>query len=239
MLVAYHSIACSDFNNYSPSTGAVQQIASYFPDPRNSSFNITLAPPTLNIKDVYNELYTPSDQSTNQTYDLTYLEKNGICSSSQEKTYQWGFSGLLLFLAIVLTTIWAMGMWAMWLDAYYQSNLDFYGRQLGRFRAALDLAEVFQRELGENSDINQLSDQALRRRTKGVQFNATIGYTTLVTRNATSNRSAEFGRWLTQRLWGRWVMRHKRWTVILAVVTLSGLLVLVAFAMYQLFGILY
>lgn len=122
---------------------------------------------------------------------------------------------------------------------FYQSNLDFYGRQLGRFRTALDLAEVLQRELGENSDINQLSDQALRRRTKGVQFNATIGYTTLGTRNATSNRSAEFGRWLTQRLWGRWVMRHKRWTVILAVVTLSGLLVLVAFAMYQLFGILY
>ena len=127
----------------------------------------------------------------------------------------------------------------MWLDAYYQSNLDFHGRQLGKFRAVLDLAEVLRRELGENSDTNQLSDQAIRRRTKSVRFNATISYTNIVSRNAPSNRSAGFGRWLNQKRWGRWVMGHKRWTVILAVVTLSGILALVAFKMVQLFYILY
>lgn len=115
----------------------------------------------------------------------------------------------------------------MWLDAYYQSNLDFYGRQLGKYRAALDLAEVLQRELGENGDTSQLSEQALRRRTKKVQFNATISYAKTVTRNATSNRSAEIGRWLNRRRWGRWIMRHKLWSTVLAVITLSGLLVLV------------
>ena len=179
--------------NYSSSNGEVQNITSYFPDPRNSSSLIELPSPTLNIIVPTTELYTPSDKSNNQTYDLVYLEEHGTCSQ-EETVYPWGFSSLLLFLAIVLTTIWAIGMWAMWLDAYYQSKLDFYGRQLGKYRAALDLAEVLQGELGENSDTNQLSDEALRRRTtKSDQFNATISYTNIVTRNAPSNRSAEFG----------------------------------------------
>ena len=210
--------------------GLNKQAKSSFPDPKNYSSTIYLAPPILDISPFSSDIssssltaYALSDPSDNRTYDLTYLVEHGVCSP--EKTYQWGFSGLLLFFAIVLTTIWAIGMWAMWLDAYYQSNLDLYGRQLGVFRAALDLAQILQGSLGENDDIDGLSDQAIRRRIKSVR--TTISYANITTRRTTSNRSAEFGKWLNRRRWGGWITRHKIWTTILTVGTSVIILVLV------------
>jgi hypothetical protein len=212
--------------------GSNKQAASSFPNPKNYSSNIHLAPPILDISPFSPDnwgtgptAYALSDPSDNRTYDPTYIVHNGVCSP--DKTYQWGFSGLLLFCAILLTTIWAIGMWAMWLDAYYQSNLDLYGRQLGVFRAALDLAQVLQGNLGNSDDIDGLSDQAIRRRTKSVQFNATISYANIATRKTTSNRSAEFGKWLNRRRWGGWIMRHKIWTIFIAVGTSVTIIVLV------------
>lgn len=52
--------------------------------------------------------YALSGQTSGQTYDLNYLRTNGVCQ--QDKNYQWGFSALLLFFVLLLTTLWAVGM---------------------------------------------------------------------------------------------------------------------------------
>jgi hypothetical protein len=179
--------------------GSPSNRTSTFVDPKNDSSTIYLQAPTLNISifnswwsggsDSLPSLYTFIDLSQNITFSAEYVQEHSTCNP--EKTYQWGFSGLLLFFAIVLTTIWAIGMLLMWLDAHFQSGLNTYGREQGRYRAALDFAKVLTSELNSAGDIDMLSDKAIRRRLKKDKRIATISYTDLVTGKAKVNRTIQ------------------------------------------------
>lgn len=201
---------------------------STFIDPTNSSRTIYLEGPTLNISQYYDELwvspylpgslftFTLLDGSHNGVYDTKYVRQYGTCSPDQ--FYQWGFSGLFLFFAIILTTIWAIGMWIMWIDAHYRSNLDLYGRQLGGFRAAWDLVQVLQSEIGDVDDIDWASDRAVRRKMQTGKHRATISYAKLVAERATSNRAGR-----PSACWSL-VKRNERWTLL--VVALAMIVVI-------------
>jgi hypothetical protein len=170
------------------------------------------------------------DQPDNRTYDIPYIRDNGRCQ--QQNTYQWGFSFLLLFIALLLSTLWALGMWAMWLDAYYNSKIDVVGeRDMGSWRAVMDLAEAIATNL--NSDCVRSQDSAanifaatkdvgdgeIRRRIKRESKRGQIGYVDLVRPyKAAITRSVRLRTWLQKRRWGRWLLRWRRWVIAATIV---------------------
>ena len=94
-----------------------------------------------------NALYT--QKGSNTTYPLSYLQTNGRCQ--QVNTYQWGFSFLMLFVFMLLATVWAVGTYSLWFDAYLNSRFDRAGRGLGETRAMLDLTATLNKEMGEET----------------------------------------------------------------------------------------
>ena len=60
-------------------------------------------------------------------------------SCVNQSDYQWGFSFLLLFLFLIVTIVWTLGMCVMYQDAYWNSRLDRIPRNLGLFRGVADV----------------------------------------------------------------------------------------------------
>ena len=187
---------------------------SSFTDPSNYNETIHLHAPTLNISQYKSTNWKSTANisayrytNNNVTMNATYVSQNGICSP--EQSYQWGFSGLLLFFAIFLTTIWAFGMWSMWIDAHYQSKLALHGRRLGSYRAALDISLVLRRECldNESKDVDRLSDDAIRQKLHTGKHRTTISYAHLITEKATSNRATRPVRWVEWKGWS-WMQRQ-------------------------------
>ena len=186
-------------------------------------FNISA--PTLNISSYVNMYWNYTGSSVgkveepgtwtilggsyNGTMDSTYVQNKGLCSP--ERSYQWGFSGFLLLLTIVLTTIWAIGMWAVWVHAYYQSNLDFQGRNMGLYRAVMDIAKVVEGELDQSTDTDLLSEQELHHEISDAgKRMLTISYEDLVAEKATTNRAMTSPWTSTSRQWKRWWWIYSR-----------------------------
>lgn len=69
----------------------------------------------------------------------------------QRQGYAWGLSAVLALLGLILEAIWAIGCWALWLDAQVNSQLVKFRRSGGEIRASLDLAEGVRRDLGANT----------------------------------------------------------------------------------------
>jgi hypothetical protein len=170
------------------------------------------------------------DQPDNRTYDIPYIRNNGRCLP--QNTYQWGFSFLLLFIALLFSTLWALGMWAMWLDAYYNSKIDAVGeRDMGSWRAVMDLAEAFAASL--NSDgirgqdpvanifagTKEMGNGEIRRRIGKGSKRGEIGYVNLVCSDkAVITRSVRLRIWLERRRWGCWLLRWRRWVIAATIV---------------------
>lgn len=119
-----------------------------------------------------------------------------------------GFSWLLLFIALLFTMVWAIGMYAMWLDAYFNSRLDRENRHMGMYRAVLDLAESLQGDLGNQGSTRPLSDGQLRKKVKGGK----IAYTADVDSYSTPTRRTMVRVWFGGTPWWRWMLRHKAWS---------------------------
>lgn len=84
--------------------------------------------------------------SSNTTYDEAFMQSNGICQ--QLATYKWGFSALMLFCFTLILSIWSIGTYAVWLDAYLHSRLLRAGKTMGKNRAMLDLAAAMRKDIG-------------------------------------------------------------------------------------------
>lgn len=81
-------------------------------------------------------------------YSKTDLEKRSSCDDW--KTYQWGFSFLQLFIFMVITAFWAIGMYGMWMDTYWNSRLDRSPRVMGFFRGVMDASNAMRKDMGED-----------------------------------------------------------------------------------------
>jgi hypothetical protein len=170
------------------------------------------------------------DQPDNRTYDIPYIRDNGRCQ--QQNTYQWGFSFLLLFIALLLSALWALGMWAMWLDSYYNSQIDAAGgRDMGSWRAVMDLAEAIAASLNSDGIRGQdpaanifagtkdVGDREIRRRIRRESKRGEIGYVDLAWPNkAVITRSVQLRMWLQGRRWGRWFLRWRGWVIAATIV---------------------
>ncbi|PVH69843.1 hypothetical protein DL98DRAFT_621979 [Cadophora sp. DSE1049] len=88
--------------------------------------------------------------------------------------YQWGFSSSIILNTMSLSFMWIFGMFCIWLDAQWCSELRKKGRGLGVWRGVVDLAEAVEEQLG--SSTGAYSDRRLKkalRKAKGVKY--TVG----------------------------------------------------------------
>lgn len=121
------------------------------------------------LKKIQSPLLTNGDF----TYDLEELNKRGQCQQSNT-SYKWGFSFLILFYVILGFIVWCVGMYALWLDAFFNSRVDNSGRHIGLQRAVLDLASAMKNDMGDNLTemaSNNHVNQKVRKDLKGGQIN--------------------------------------------------------------------
>ncbi|KKY27993.1 hypothetical protein UCRPC4_g00728 [Phaeomoniella chlamydospora] len=84
-----------------------------------------------------------SKQSSIQTfYD------NLITCIPDSDRYQWGVSWELLLILLILQITWSTTLLLVWIDATFHSDLVQKGRNMGTWRALLDLAEPLSKALG-------------------------------------------------------------------------------------------
>ncbi|KAK4212638.1 hypothetical protein QBC37DRAFT_483654 [Rhypophila decipiens] len=89
-------------------------------------------------------------QGTNTLYTLDYVQEHGSCQ--QQKSYQWGFSFLQVFLMAILLLIWTSGTYFTWLKAHKtlekQVQLDEVDKEVpSEFKSALTFASTVQFEM--------------------------------------------------------------------------------------------
>ena len=101
----------------------------------------------------------------NVSYSWEAISEGGQCRQTDPPSYAWGFSFLLLFITVLFTAIWSIGIYIMWLDAHLNSRYDRAGREMGTYRAALDLARAMRKDMGEEATEN-LSNTELKERVK-------------------------------------------------------------------------
>ena len=80
--------------------------------------------------------------------------------------YVWGFSLPWLIITCSLTAAWLFGLWIMWVDADRNSQFCHRGRRMGYYRAALDVAEALNEELGP--DTGAYSNAEIQKRVGGL-----------------------------------------------------------------------
>lgn len=141
-------------------------------------------PPTLNITAFYipdgdftysigngtADWYRNSTQmvfaSDNITYSRDYMLSYGSCAPELPTTYKWGFSFLALWIFMLASAVWAIGMYALWLDAYLHSRLDRQPANKlvgGNYKVALDLAKDIKLNIGQDV-AEKLTNTALKNR---------------------------------------------------------------------------
>ena len=153
----------------------------------NSGDAISLISPALNISSSYpkktftvlsqffygfpngdmsalNSIYADPSQASwvwdNFTYDYAYVLEYGQCIP--QATHNWGFSFLILFIFILVTVIWTIGMYAMWMDAHLNSRLDRAHRNMGVYRASYDFSNAMRKDMGTDIVTDATSNKELR-----------------------------------------------------------------------------
>lgn len=132
-------------------------------------------------------MYYPID---NYTYDYYYTEEPGVIQCIANQTYRWGFSTTFVYIAAAGNTIWVLSTYSLWVHVNRKSELCKKGRRLGKYRAAMDMAEIAGEDLGPN--ISAYNDEELE---KALRRRPPIKYAVLppTGENCTEGRPAHIG----------------------------------------------
>ena len=91
-------------------------------------------------------------------YNLSYVLANGECLPLM--THNWGFSFLGMFILLFLTAVWSIGMYIMWLDAYFTSRFARQGRDMGPYKASWDMAAAMSRDISTTGFITEATSNS-------------------------------------------------------------------------------
>ena len=196
-----------------------------FPYASNWTNPVTRSNPYQNVSNV---AYTYA--GANETYNLSYIQDNGSCQPS--KTYKWGFSYLSLFIVVLLSSIWAIGTYTLWLDAYYNSRIDYTKRSMSMQRAILEISTAMKKDMGEDATEN-VSDQELKQMLQRGLHGNKIGYDMLDKRLPVT-RGAEMTLWWRDFDLIAWA-HHERWWIAAWCFSLSLAIVSVFYFLWILF----
>jgi hypothetical protein len=96
--------------------------------------------------------------------------KYGSCVPELPTSYKWGFSFLALWIFMLVSAVWTIGIYAPWLDAYLHSRLDRQPaskRVTGSYKVALSLAKAINQNFHE-AVIDTLTNSALKKKYGGM-----------------------------------------------------------------------
>ena len=179
---------------------------------------------------LYNDWTNAQFIYQNTTYTYADIQANGQCVQASPPGYSWGFSFILLFVTALLTTIWSIGMYIMWLDAHLHSRYNRAGRRMGPFRAALDLAKALHKDMGEDA-AEHLSNSEIKDLLKRGMNGHVIGYE-LLDLPGSGEKELPLTRWETFKIWhrfhgwGTWTWKQRILRVIIPVMTIMLIVVL-------------
>jgi hypothetical protein len=171
----------------------------------SSAFNlsngvVTLDAPTLNISAFYipegDFTYSIGNDTSgryrnpteavfawnNVTYSRDYMIKYGSCVPELPTSYKWGFSFLALWIFMLVSAVWAIGIYALWLDAYLHSRLDRQPtskRVAGSYKVALTLAKAINQNFGE-AVADTLTNSALKEKIRRDVHGGKLSYAALL-----------------------------------------------------------
>ena len=110
-----------------------------------------------------------------EVYNLSYVLAEGQCLPLM--THNWGFSFLGLFVVMVFTAVWSIGMYIMWMDAYLNSRFSRVGRDLGTYRASWDFADAMRRDMGGDGSVTEaMSNRQVRTRVRQARNGNRVRY---------------------------------------------------------------
>ncbi|KAI9877080.1 MAG: hypothetical protein M1830_004855 [Pleopsidium flavum] len=120
-------------------------------------------------------VYVPDSSQPSASFEILHHIGNYTCDFDWEldidnvqcianSTYQWGFSSNFIYLAVACNALWTFCTYCIWAYANWKSELCRKGRRLGKYRAAMDMAEAVTQELGP--DICAYKDKELEKTLK-------------------------------------------------------------------------
>ena len=196
----------------------------------NSTFNGTgriqeLSPPVLDIQlmtefplviagrhmeDPFSDRVRPMLRLTfsgsNTSIAENKIDRVGTCQ--QTAKYKFGFSFLLLFVVLVLFIIWLLGTYLMFVDAFVHTKLDLAKRDMGIYRAVLDISSVLNTDT-HNDILGSLTPNRMLKKTlhpKG-KPKAAIGLQALSESLPPDTRKAMILNWSRAGGHSRWIPR--------------------------------
>lgn len=115
--------------------------------------NISLPAPRLTLEPVvgFDSLW----MYNNRTY--TRNEIRATCLPGN--VYQWGFSFYVLLTFCIVTALYSIAMYSLWLRTYLHSRNHRAGQELGVFRAVMNFSEALKDQAGE--DCTHLTEKQL------------------------------------------------------------------------------
>ena len=146
-------------------------------------------------------------------YELEELNLRGRCQQANT-SYRWGFSFLILFWFVILSLVWSVGMYVLWLDAYFHSRFDRAGRSMGLQRAILDLAYCMQKDVDEEGR-EMLSNPKLQRKIRRDLKGGRITYEMLEEKLLPVSRATASRMWwreTNKKDWLNQFLKRKGWT---------------------------
>lgn len=149
----------------------------------------------------HNTSTTPIFSDGEYSYDLENLNLNGRCQQL-DTSYKWGFSFLVLFIVIMTFTVWCLGMYILWLDAWLNSRFDRAGRAMGLHRAVLDLASCMNQDVDEDGR-EMMSNGELHDKIRKGLNGGQITYEMLDEKWLPISRGAVFRQW--------WLDKKREW----------------------------
>lgn len=127
--------------------------------------------------EVYEVTYFPLFYFENATYDGIYLSNPSINNEVYvaKGSYQWGFSMSVTLYFAILNGLWVIGTYAVWVHMNRKGEMCSKGRRMGKYRAAVDMAEAMTNELGRDicAYSNDELEDVLEKREGGVMYAVT------------------------------------------------------------------
>ena len=133
---ATHHLTSPTLNITAFNTTLRTTIGGYWYDSEVYRFSMGPANQTSNLAAPLPLTYTVN----NELYDEDYVIANTNCIN--ESSYTWGFSFLTLFVFLIVTTVWVIGMYATHLDTFWNSRLDTIPRCMGFLRGVSDVSKA-------------------------------------------------------------------------------------------------
>ncbi|CAG8974677.1 hypothetical protein HYALB_00006411 [Hymenoscyphus albidus] len=87
-------------------------------------------------------------------------KSNFVCDT-KNNVYQWGFTYEWFVVVVGANSIWLFGMYVLWMECQFNSELCKKKRHLGIWRAIADLSEAMREDLG--SDVCAYSNKEIAR----------------------------------------------------------------------------